>query len=175
MVDEHTAEVSGNFSIEYCDSIFGGSKYCSVPFHFLSNKAHFVTFDGENKKAALKDDVIEFPAPAEKEGYVFEGWYLDGKRVDMSKPQLMPDHDINYVSKYNPIKFYGVWFYDAKMNLVGYELVQEGHAAKAPSAEDRDKNMGSSFKFVGWDRDFSCITENTRVYGIYMKVGQDNE
>ena len=35
--------------------------------------------------------------------------------------------------------------------------------------------IGIILVFVGWDKDLSSITENIKVYGIYMKVGQDNE
>ena len=61
------------------------------------------------------------------------------------------------------------------MNLVYTEKVIEGRAAKGPEASVRDQYMGSNYVFVGWDKDLSCITENTSVYGIYVKVGQDNE
>ena len=169
------AETTGNFIVEYTDSILGTTKKCTVPFHYLSKDAHYVTFDGGNKTAKLKGDVIIFPAPEEKAGYVFDGWYLNDVRVDMNSPQIMPDNDINYVSKYKLLKYYAVYYFDGKMNLVYTEMVQEGKPALGPDAATRDQNMGPNFKFVGWDRDLSSITENTKAYGIYIKEGQDNE
>ena len=175
IVKAETAETSGNFTLTYNNSIVGDTKTCTVPFHFMSKDAHYVTFDGANKVAVLKDHVINFPIPEEREGYVFDGWYLDGQRVDMSKQQKMADHDLNYVSKYVVPKFYNVYYYDGFMNLVYVETVQEGKAAIGPDAATRDKNMGSKYVFAGWDRDLSCITENTKAYAIYVKVGQDND
>ena len=174
-VDKDVAETEGYFTVSYIDSIVGSVKTCSIPFHFLSENAHYLSFDGENKVAMLPGRVISFPEPEERPGYIFDGWYLNGQRVDMTKTYSMPDHDVNYVSKYKLIKYCTVNYYDAKMNLVYTEKVIEGRAAKGPEASVRDQYMGSNYIFVGWDKDLSCITENTSVYGIYVKVGQDNE
>ena len=63
---------------------------------------------------------------------------------------------------YDAIK-YEVIFYDYAMNVLKKEMVGIGQAATAPDVPTRT----NGFKFLKWDKDFSCITDRTEVYARY--------
>ena len=66
------------------------------------------------------------------------------------------------VANYN-IRSFRVRFYDSitgtKLNT---QYVQYQGSATAPEAPEHE-----GYTFVGWDKDFSCIVENTDVYTVY--------
>ncbi len=63
---------------------------------------------------------------------------------------------------YDAIK-YEVIFYDYAQNVLKKEMVEIGKGATAPEVPTRT----NGFKFLKWDKDFSCITDRTEVYARY--------
>ncbi len=63
---------------------------------------------------------------------------------------------------YEAIK-YEVIFYDYAQNVLKKEMVSIGQGATAPDVPTRS----NGFKFLKWDKDFSCITDRTEVYARY--------
>ena len=64
------------------------------------------------------------------------------------------------------VNTYTVEFYDSITGeLIASVEVEEGEAAEAPEAPEHE-----GYTFVGWDADFSAVTEDMTVYAIYEEV-----
>ena len=68
------------------------------------------------------------------------------------------------------VKEYVVNFVDWDGTILKSEQVEEGHAATAPANPTRE-----NFTFVGWDKDFSSVKENTTVTAQYEHTGPTAE
>ena len=145
----------------------------SVKVHYQQEGTKVVTFDGSNAMAYEKGEVIEFPVVT-KTGQIFKSWQLNGKDIDLSKPYIMGEEDLNFTSRFIPDVKFLVSFYDGHNNLISSGYVQNEEAAIEPEASIRDANM-EGYMFVGWDTDISCITKDTVVHGIYVKVEEVNQ
>ena len=53
-------------------------------------------------------------------------------------------------------------------NILKEQFVKKGESAVAPSNTEKE-----GFIFLGWDKDFSNITENLDVKGIYKEISSD--
>ena len=145
----------------------------SVKVHYQQEGTKVVTFDGDNAMAYEKGEVIDFPV-VKKDGQIFKCWQLNGKDIDLSKPYIMGEEDLNFTSRFIPDVSFLVTFYDGHNNLISSEYVQNEEAALEPEASIRDAKM-EGYKFIGWDTDISCIKQDTIVHGIYVKVEEVNQ
>lgn len=95
-----------------------------------------------------------YPAAPEVPGYSFSQWSPAVPPVILGPTTI--------VANYN-IRSYRVRFYDS---ITGEKLktqyVQYQNGAEAP-----EPPVHEGYTFVGWDRDFDCIVENTDVYTVY--------
>lgn len=62
---------------------------------------------------------------------------------------------------------YLVEFYNGKQQLIERQFVKSGNDAVAPG--ERAYTM-YGYEFIGWDRLFTNITEDIKVYGVYSKL-----
>ena len=62
---------------------------------------------------------------------------------------------------------YMVEFYNGKEQLIDRQFITEGEDAVAP--DDANYTM-YGYEFIGWDRTFTDVTEDIKVYGLYSKV-----
>lgn len=145
----------------------------SVKVHYQQEGTKVVTFDGSNAMAYEKGEVIDFPV-VKKDGQIFKGWQLNGQDIDLSKPYIMGEEDLNFTSRFIPDVQFLVTFYDGHNNLISSGYVTNEEAAIEPEEAIRDANM-EGYQFVGWDTDISCITKDTVVHGIYVKVEEVNQ
>ena len=153
-----------------CD-VFAAKKHTyDVNVHYQKEGTKIATFDGAGAVAFDKGEEIEFPI-ATKEGQIFKAWQLNGKDIDLSKPYLMGEEDLNFTSRFISDVTFLVEFYDGHGNLVSSQYVTNEEAATPPEASVRDANM-EGYVFVGWDTDISCITQDIKVHGIYVKVSE---
>ena len=139
-----------------------------VNVHYQKEGTKVATFDGSDAMAYDKGEAIEFPV-VKKDGQIFKAWQLDGKDIDLSKPYKMGEEDLNFTSRFIPDTQFLVEFYDGHNNLITSSYVTNEEAAIPPEPSIRDANM-EGYVFVGWDTDISCIKQNTKVHGIYVKV-----
>ena len=152
--------------------VFGSEDHSyKIRIHYQSENSKLVDFDGKNTQAYAKGDVIDFPAGEEREGYIFKGWMLNDKVVDLSEPYLMGEEDLHFKPRYIPRVNYLVEFYDGFSNLIYSVWVLNEEAAIEPDPNIRDKNM-TGYNFVCWDTDISKVTGNMKVYGIYARIGE---
>ena len=157
-------------------NIFGGAERgYTINIVYQKEGTKMVDFDGQNAKAYAPGDIVDIPVGAYREGYIFKGWTVtDGDKevpIDLSQPYKMGQEDIHFHSRYIPdIKFL-VEFYDGFNKLVGSEWVTNEEAAHGPEASVRDSKM-QGYRFIGWDVDFSCVTKDMKVHGIYARIGE---
>lgn len=119
-----------------------------------------VTFvDGYTKETISTVEVTageaaEAPEAPEHEGYLFTGWDKDFSSVTES---------MTVTAQYEKVKVYTVTFVDGytKETISAVE-VSEGKAAEAPAVSDHD-----GYYFLGWDKDFSSVTESMTVTALF--------
>ncbi len=85
------------------------------------------------------------------------GYYADQTLITGN----MPADDLEFTVTYNPESF-TVTFYDMWGQELGTSTVPYNTAATAPDIPERE-----GYHFVGWDKDFSHVTEDMDVYAIY--------
>ena len=107
----------------------------------------------------------------EVEGYTFSSWQYNDPNIleTFYEPvEYLAMGDCTVTAHYN-VKRYLVRFYDSYNNsILSTQQVEHGHAANPP-AEPNHEDVG--LYFVGWDTDFSCITQVTNIHSIYRPVG----
>lgn len=67
-------------------------------------------------------------------------------------------------------KYFSVSFIDADGKLISAQAVKEGNSATAPEAPEKEADAQYTYKFVGWDTDFSKIHEDTIVKALFTKT-----
>lgn len=169
-VDSSVAELNATINYKYYD--ITGEKYNDyVDVHFLSDKAVWVSFDGQNRKAYLPGDKVQFPRPTNIPGKVFRGYNFDGKLYHSFDEFIMPDHDVDFEVIYIDDKEFTVEYYDGNNNLVYTEKVFNQDSAIGPSASVRDAKMTDEFEFICYDQPLDCITSDMKVHAIYTRKG----
>lgn len=66
---------------------------------------------------------------------------------------------------YQPSTYYNVTFLDEDGTVLATSRVMSGKAAKAPTVLEKE-----GYEFVGWDKEFTNVTENLEVKAIYKRV-----
>ena len=89
----------------------------------------------------------------EKEGYTFSGW--------SEIPETMPANDVSVYGTFS-INTYKVTFLDKDDNEITTVTVNYNEAAVAPEAP-----VYEGYTFIGWDKDFSHVTEDMTVKAMY--------
>jgi len=98
-----------------------------------------------------------------REGYTFEGWYT-GESVNdgLFTSTTSVRTDLDLIAKWH-INSFTVKFYDQDGKTLNIQTVDYGEAATAPTAPIVDR-----MKFVGWDTDFSTVTQNLKINAQYV-------
>ena len=139
---------------------------CSVIHSVIG--LHTVTFDlnggvgGEDFSESVNvfdGKTVKLPTPT-KEEYTFDGWFTeDGTLFTADSPVT---GSLTLTAKWHPKKV-TVSFIDYYGNLITKETIDYGTGATAPSVDAIIENQ----KFVEWDKDFSCVTEDITVNVVY--------
>lgn len=114
----------------------------------------FKNWDG----TVLKTQVVEHgdsataPQDPVRTGYTFTGW---------DAPFDCVTSDLTITAVYE-INKYTVIFEDYDATVLKTETVEYGKAATAPDDPNRE-----GYTFTGWNKDFSCVTENLCVTATY--------
>ena len=119
--------------------------------------------DGEVKKTAELDNfsrINGFYKPT-KEGYTFDGWYLDTNFTEKLSSDSQLKDDLTLYAKFTR-KSYTVEFVGADDMIIDSQTVFHGEPAIAP-----EPPAVSGMKFVGWDVDFTAVTANLTVKALY--------
>ncbi len=125
-------------------------------------KVTFVDFDGTviSTQNVVSGESAAVPEAPEREGYIFTGWSDEANEVteDMIIVALY-EKEIIIVEKYMVI------FVDDEGMFISSQIVAEGDKATAPNAPQKD-----GYEFIGWDTDFTNVTQDITVKAIYEKT-----
>lgn len=143
-VAENDFRKNGNGDYEFSFTDKGAEAWCfgkDVAFYLGAEKItyHFVDENGNEIGSAKVGELITLREPADKEGYTFEGWYLDGEEVEGSLTEDMivsanEDNKIKLEAKYSANEYlltihyytnnnddqYGGTLVDTKSDFVTY-------------------------------------------------------
>ncbi len=89
-----------------------------------------------------------------REGYRFQKW-------DVDYTEVKSDLVVNAIFS---IREYYVRFADVNGNIISSQYVKYQEAAVPPTDYEVER-----YKFIGWDQDFSSVTEDMLIKGIYEK------
>lgn len=139
-----------------------------------------VTYVNEVTGEIIRQDVVTVgsivpnaPTAPTIEGYTFANWIYDDNMLETGYPTVyhIAMGDATVTAHYN-IKRYLVRFYDSYNNtILSTQQVEHGSAA-IPPADPNHEDVG--LYFIGWDTDFSCITQMTYIHSVYRPVGDVN-
>ena len=105
---------------------------------------------------------ITEPTPPTHAGYEFWAW------SDYISNYTEINSDIDIYAHYLKTG-YTVWFYDGYTETpIKEQVVDKGGAATAPPAPKR-----KGYKFIGWDRDFTYITQDTFIFAEWEQISDD--
>ena len=68
------------------------------------------------------------------------------------------------------VDVYVVEFYNGQELLIDRQFISEGEDAIAPSSETYSM---AGYEFIGWDRLFTDVSEDIKVYGLYSKISEE--
>ena len=137
---------------------------CNTGKGSVSYTVSFVV-DGEVKKTAELDNfsrVNGYYKPT-KEGYTFDGWYLDPNFTEKLSSDDQLKDDLTLYAKFTR-KSYTVEFVGADDIIIDSQTVFHGEPAIAPEAP-----AVSGMRFVGWDVPFTSVTANLTVKALYVE------
>ena len=120
--------------------------------------------DGVIEKSATIDnkaDINGYFTP-EKEGYIFDGWYLD---KSFSKPLSNEENPSTNLALYAKLtqKSFTVKFYAEGKEIESVSVLY-GEGATAPTPPEVQSKV-----FEKWDKDFSSVTSDLMVTAIYSE------
>ena len=124
--------------------------------YVVAYRVRFYSYDGLE---ILKEEWVEVgrdatpPKPPERRGYEFIGWNEEYTNVTA---------DVNAVAKYERNEFTVIFRDDDQETALKVESVKKGGDATPPEVKDKEDR-----KFVGWDREFSNVTEDIVVTAQY--------
>lgn len=136
-------------NIKYLDKV--------IPLHINLTDYYNVTYivDGEIVETQVvehgKDALFPDESLTNKEGYTFIGWNHDGKNITK---------DTTIECTYEISKYEVKFIYAGE--VIETQIVEHGKDAKLPNEPSKQ-----GYIFLGWDKDFINITENTIIEGIY--------
>ncbi len=121
----------------------------------------FVDYDGTELKTEMVNAGGSATAPENptRDGYTFKGWDTDFDFITS---------DLTVTAQYEeiPATTYTVKFVDYDGSEIDSVTVNENDAAQAPEFAGTKEN----YTFVGWDKDFSCVTSDLTVTARYERT-----
>jgi hypothetical protein len=129
------------------------------------------------------DTDMQLPVGVAPRYMKFVGWknetteeitYYDG--TDASRTYHVPNEldlqPVTFELLYIDYYYWNVCWVDGFGNIVKVEDVYNNESATPPDAATRDQYMVSEdenyeYVFVGWDKEYSSITQNTVIRGLY--------
>lgn len=141
-------------------------RYYNVKYHIVNIDFRFLESDGFDKTLLVKEGRSLDLSELARTGNTLEGIYLNDEytdEIDMNAPIMQ---SVNIYPKYVPIS-YNVTFQMVDGTEIDTQSVDYLCAATAPAAD-----AVPGYVFVGWDKNFDIITEDTIVTGRYVKESE---
>ena len=118
-----------------------------VKFVDWDNTVLSSVFVAKNTSATPPEDPI-------RDGYTFTGWDLDFTNVTS---------DLTITALYEPIEYFTVRFIDFDGTILSEQSITKGLPATPPTNPTRE-----GYTFIGWDKEFTSITENVDINAVYQ-------
>lgn len=131
-----------------------------------------ITFD-PNDGSAVKEETIDpnnIAYTPTRTGYDFVCWTTDKEGTETLDPSKLKNGSVLYAQW--KIKTFKVSFYLDETTLVTEVTVEYGKSATAPSVDVFKDLLGANEQFTGWDKDFSNVTSDLKVYA---KISQNEQ
>jgi uncharacterized repeat protein (TIGR02543 family) len=156
-----TLDPAGGYTInvQAKNSVFWSGLSNTVSIDAKDNvKVIFKDYDGTiiSEQSVKYGENASVPqTPNKRKGYTFRQW--DKSYWNVTQDTIITaEYDINQ---------YNVRFFDGNKKQIGVtQKITYLESATAPS--DDSVAIREGYTFIKWDRDFSCITENTDVYAV---------
>ncbi len=117
-----------------------------------------------------KNEKLEKPEAILKEGYTFNGWYLDNEYQSLYDFDNLVTSSFSLYAKWDIIQYTITWKNDdgtiLKTNLVNYDTLPS-YEGELPSKES---DSGLTYYFNGWDKEIVKAKENTTYTATYSSV-----
>lgn len=131
-----------------------------------------ITFD-LNDGSAVKEETIDpndITYTPTRTGYDFVCWTTDKEGTETLDPSKLKNGSVLYAQW--KIKVFKVSFYLDESTLVTEVTVEYGKGATAPSVDVFKDLLGANEQFTGWDKDFSNVTSDLKVYAVISQNEQ---
>ena len=131
-----------------------------------------ITFD-LNDGSAVKEETIDpndITYTPTRTGYDFVCWTTDKEGTETLDPSKLKNGSVLYAQW--KIKTFKVSFYLDEATLVTEATVEYGKGATAPSVDVFKDLLGANEQFTGWDKDFSSVTSDLKVYAVISQNEQ---
>ena len=131
-----------------------------------------ITFD-LNDGSAVKEETVDpnnITYTPMRTGYDFVCWTADKDGTETLDPSKLKNGSVLFAQW--KIKTFKVSFYLDETTLVTEVTVEYGKSATAPSVDVFKDLLGTNEQFTGWDKDFSNVTSDLKVYA---KISQNEQ
>lgn len=131
-----------------------------------------ITFD-LNDGSAVKEETIDpdnITYTPTRTGYDFVCWTTDKEGTETLDPSKLKNGSVLYAQW--KIKTFKVSFYLDETTLITEVTAEYGKSATAPSVDVFKDLLGANEQFTGWDKDFSSVTSDLKVYA---KISQNEQ
>ena len=131
--------------------------------------SYYVKFEGvtidspDNQVEVDKNGILKLPTPS-KEGYTFDGWYVDGKKWDENTPI---SSDITITAKWSPRKYQITFIVKDKQETFecdyGTIPSYDGETKISPTAS-------TEYVFAGWEPAITNVTQDMTYTATYTET-----
>lgn len=131
-----------------------------------------ITFD-LNDGSAVNEETIDpndITYTPTRTGYDFVCWTTDKEGTETLDPSKLKNGSVLYAQW--KIKTFKVSFYLDEATLVTEATVEYGKGATAPSVDVFKDLLGANEQFTGWNKDFSSVTSDLKVYAVISQNEQ---
>ena len=120
---------------------------------------YYIVF--ENEPVIIDENAVEC------EGYTISGYYSDSEYKNVwDVENSLVTSKLDLYPKYETI-MYTVTFKLSDGTVLSEQQVEYGSEASAP-----DVSVDDGYVFIGWDKDFSSVTENTEVTAVIKNIDE---
>ncbi|MBO4667020.1 MAG: hypothetical protein J5666_02670 [Bacilli bacterium] len=147
----------------------------TVTVHFIANDTKDL-YCGDMYIGSYRPNApVILPEGPKEYGKAFLYYSYNGTHYNVGEAFTMPSNNnatVNLTPMYRLLKRFDVRFFDGLGNVISDNRIMEFESATEPEARIRDRFMvyNGDYIFLGWDVDFSYITGNLDIHGIYMEV-----
>ncbi|MFA7076711.1 MAG: InlB B-repeat-containing protein, partial [Candidatus Izemoplasmatales bacterium] len=109
-----------------------------------------------------------YPSNPEKEGYTFNGWYIDEEYTNLYNPILL-NQNIDIYGFFE-LEKYHVVFYEYDQETIIFETyISYGESILPPTITNLPESIFFTYTFSNWSEPTDFVTNDLSIYPIYNK------